>query len=184
MVVLAARSITTSAPSSSRPSPPLAHSMWFLQAGLIVNPCLINFDINSVTSVGGTEGGTNEIGTSLSAGGFSNIFSTPQYQSSAVAGYLAHQGSQYNGKYNSKGRGFPDISAFARNYLIYQNGALGGADGTSAATPLWASVIALINDRRIAKGKRPLGFLNPWLYSSTVKAALKDITSGEFLLAL
>ena len=35
-----------------------------------------------------------------------------------------------------------------------------------------------LNDRLIAAGKSPLGFLNPFLYS-TGKSALNDITSGS-----
>lgn len=50
--------------------------------------------------------------------------------------------------------------------------------GTSASSPTFASVIALINDELIAAGKSPLGFLNPWLYS-TASDALNDITEGD-----
>ena len=33
--------------------------------------------------------------------------------------------------------------------------------GTSASTPVVASMITLINDARITAGKNPVGFLNP-----------------------
>ena len=36
--------------------------------------------------------------------------------------------------------------------------------GTSCASPIFASYIALVNDRLIANGKPVLGFLNPILY--------------------
>jgi len=36
----------------------------------------------------------------------------------------------------------------------------------------------LLNDRLIAAGKSPLGFLNPFLYS-TGASALNDITTGD-----
>jgi tripeptidyl-peptidase-1 len=36
---------------------------------------------------------------------------------------------------------------------------------------------ALLNDQLLTAGKKPLGFLNPWLYS-TAASALNDITSG------
>ena len=39
-------------------------------------------------------------------------------------------------------------------------------------------MISLLNDIRTAKGLRPLGFLNPWLYSGGF-AGLNDITSGS-----
>lgn len=51
--------------------------------------------------------------------------------------------------------------------------------GTSAVAPLWAGLIALINQQR---GK-PLGYLNSILYQHysqiTQAAALRDVTSGN-----
>lgn len=49
--------------------------------------------------------------------------------------------------------------------------------GTSAATPIFGSIIALLSDARLRAGKPVLGFLNPWIYSSGYKA-LRDITAG------
>ncbi|KAF7981545.1 hypothetical protein HWV62_33141 [Athelia sp. TMB] len=49
--------------------------------------------------------------------------------------------------------------------------------GTSASTPAAAAVISLLNDYLISKGKPPLGFLNPFLYSKG-HSGFKDITSG------
>ncbi len=49
--------------------------------------------------------------------------------------------------------------------------------GTSAAAPVFASVIALLNDARFRAGKEPLGFLNPWLYAIGY-IGLTDITGG------
>lgn len=49
--------------------------------------------------------------------------------------------------------------------------------GTSAACPIVASVISLVNDDRIASGKRPLGWLNPLLYQHP--EAFNDIISGR-----
>lgn len=50
--------------------------------------------------------------------------------------------------------------------------------GTSAASPTFAGVIALLNDYLISQGKPPLGFLNPFLYSKGV-SGLNDITRGN-----
>jgi tripeptidyl-peptidase I len=50
--------------------------------------------------------------------------------------------------------------------------------GTSASSPTFAAVIALVNDALIAAGKPPLGFLNPWLYSGGYKS-LTDVTEGS-----
>jgi subtilase family serine protease len=52
--------------------------------------------------------------------------------------------------------------------------------GTSCSTPVFASVISLLNDRLIGAGKPVLGFLNPFLYS-TGASALHDITTGSNL---
>lgn len=50
--------------------------------------------------------------------------------------------------------------------------------GTSASSPAFAGFIALLNDARISTNKRPLGFLNPLLYTVGI-AGLNDITSGS-----
>lgn len=79
--------------------------------------------------------------------------------------------------YTPNGRGFPDIAAQAENVEIFNGGNAYLIGGTSCATPIFASTIALINDNLVAAGKSPLGFLNPWLYANT--GALNDITSGK-----
>ncbi|KAJ7135552.1 hypothetical protein C8R44DRAFT_609338, partial [Mycena epipterygia] len=50
--------------------------------------------------------------------------------------------------------------------------------GTSASSPTFAGIIALINDRLIAERKPTLGFLNPFLYSRASNA-FTDITIGH-----
>ena len=131
-----------------------------------------------MTSVGATTGISPESAADFSSGGFSNYFSQPSYQSSAVSTYLTALGSKYSGKYNASGRGFPDVSTQGTSFEIVVDGSTEAVDGTSCASPTFASVIALVNDRLIAAGKSPLGFLNPFLYS-TGKSALTDITSGS-----
>ncbi|KAF8575000.1 family S53 protease [Ramaria rubella] len=131
-----------------------------------------------VTSVGST---TNvpEIGGFFTTGGFSNYFPTPQYQASAVSSYLSSLGSANSGRFNRTGRGFPDVSLQGLFYEIVVNGVTGTINGTSCSSPAFAAVVALLNDRLITAGKSPLGFLNPFLYSATGKAALNDITTGS-----
>ena len=58
------------------------------------------------------------------------------------------------------------------------NGRVNTVDGTSAACPTTAGVLALVNDVLVATGKPVLGFLNPWLYTKDY-AAFNDILSGE-----
>jgi hypothetical protein len=59
------------------------------------------------------------------------------------------------------------------------NGSIIHVDGTSASTPTAASIFALVNDARIAKGKKRLGFLNPTLYSSKISSTFTDIIIGN-----
>jgi tripeptidyl-peptidase I len=58
------------------------------------------------------------------------------------------------------------------------NGSVRTVGGTSASSPTFAAVISLVNDALLAKGKKPLGFLNPWIYGGAYKA-LTDVTIGS-----
>ncbi|OBZ67228.1 Tripeptidyl-peptidase sed3 [Grifola frondosa] len=131
-----------------------------------------------ITSVGSTSGINPETAAPFSSGGFSNYFGTPSYQSDAVSAYLSALGTTNAGLFNQSGRAFPDVSAQGVDFEIVVDGGLLEVDGTSCSSPTFAAVIALVNDRLIAAGKSPLGFLNPFLYSNGV-AALNDITSGS-----
>ena len=84
----------------------------------------------------------------------------------------------YYGDYDSAGRAYPDVAAIGQNVEIMLEGQATAVSGTSASSPIFASIIALLNDQLIAKGKSPLGFLNPFLYS-TGASAFTDITSGS-----
>ena len=63
------------------------------------------------------------------------------------------------------------------SYAIAYFGQLYGNGGTSAAAPVVAAIIALLNDARLRAGKRALGFINPLLYLIG-SSALNDIVSG------
>ncbi|KAI9066614.1 family S53 protease [Trametes sanguinea] len=131
-----------------------------------------------VTSVGATTGFAPEVGATLTTGGFSTYFQTPQYQNTSVQAYLSKLGSEYAGKFNSTGRGFPDVSTQGVKVEYFWQGAEWLFTGTSVSSPVFASIIALLNDELITAGKPPLGFLNPWLYS-TAASAFTDITAGN-----
>ncbi|KAF8261122.1 peptidase S8/S53 domain-containing protein [Lactarius quietus] len=130
-----------------------------------------------VTSVGGTKENP-EVAAPLSGGGFSRYFVREPYQNDAVDGFFHKLGSQYEGMYNPFGRAIPDISAQALNYEVMFDLEPTLFHGTSCATPTVAGIISLLNDYRISKGKKPLGWLNPWLYGSG-RAGFYDITSGS-----
>ena len=130
-----------------------------------------------MTSVGSTQGNP-EVAASFSAGGFSNLFTQPSYQSAAVSEYIKAIGDTNKGLFNASGRAYPDVSTQGVNFLVQVAGQAQSVQGTSASAPTFASIIALLNDRRIGAGKSPLGFLNPLLYSNPT-AALNDVTSGS-----
>ncbi|KAF2227549.1 tripeptidyl-peptidase sed4 [Elsinoe ampelina] len=123
-------------------------------------------------------GATNEYGVAhYSSGGFSNYFPRPKWQEGQVKGYLASLNGSHTGWYNKTGRGIPDVSLFGSDYLTYGGGYAYQQKGTSASTPVFAAMIALLNDKRLREGKPVLGFLNPLLYRN--KQVWRDVTEGE-----
>ncbi|KAH9024936.1 subtilisin-like protein [Lactarius pseudohatsudake] len=133
-----------------------------------------------ITSVGGTTQSNPEVAAELSGGGFSNYFGRPAYQNVVVPAFLQSLGSQYNDMYNPGGRGVPDVSAQALKCVLVIHSAGARGSGTSCSTPTVAGIISLLNDFLISEGKSPLGFLNPWLYSTERgMSGLNDITSGS-----
>ncbi|GCC24782.1 hypothetical protein chiPu_0003184 [Chiloscyllium punctatum] len=84
--------------------------------------------------------------------------------------------------YNVSGRAYPDVAALSDNYWIVSNLIpIPWISGTSASTPVFSGILALINDRRFQKGLPALGFVNPLLYSLQEKGitgAFFDVTTG------
>jgi kumamolisin len=121
---------------------------------------------------------TNEVvwnsgaGNGASGGGVSEKFPLPAYQANAKVPVSVNP-SRF------KGRGVPDVSGDAdpaTGYQIYVDGRSGVFGGTSAVAPLWAALIALVNQ---ATGKSA-GRINDRIYAaSTGSQALQDITSGN-----
>ncbi|KAK7957178.1 uncharacterized protein PG986_006400 [Apiospora aurea] len=117
-------------------------------------------------------------GAYTSGGGFSNYFEAPKYQKQVTEAYVKSLNGTFDGLYNKKGRGYPDISAQGMYFAYFYNGTEGTISGTSASCPLTGGIISLLNDARIASGMPPMGFLNPWIYSVGRKG-VNDITSGS-----
>ncbi|KAI0740355.1 family S53 protease-like protein [Earliella scabrosa] len=130
-----------------------------------------------VTSVGGTTGINPEVAVPFSSGGFSKFFPRPSYQDAAVQAYVEGLNGTYQGLYNETGRAFPDVSAQGANFVINLRGEFMTINGTSASAPTFASIVALLNNERLAAGQPALGFLNPLLYSNT--SVFNDIVSGS-----
>ncbi|KAJ7176048.1 family S53 protease-like protein [Mycena crocata] len=131
-----------------------------------------------LTSVGSTQGFGPEKAINFTGGGFSNFFPAPSYQTDTVASFLKTLPSDFAGTFNKTGRGYPDVALQGWNFEIVAGGTPDLVGGTSASSPTFAGMIALINDRLIAAGKPVLGFLNPFLYS-TASGTFTDITIGH-----
>ena len=65
----------------------------------------------------------------------------------------------------------------ASNVIIVNDGFSMPVAGTSCASPIFAGMIALLNDIRLEAGKPVLGFLNPLLYANP--DIFNDITEGS-----
>ena len=104
-----------------------------------------------------------------SGGGFSTYYPRPSWQGRAVPGYFRYvMGTKLQPieGYNSSGRGYPDISLAGSSYQVFLGGRQYSISGTSAATPVVAGMISLVNAARIAEGKNTLGWINPTLYAN------------------
>jgi uncharacterized repeat protein (TIGR03803 family) len=141
-------------------------------------------DDPNVTVVGGTLLATSgaegpwsaETAWSGSSGGSSTIFPIPTWQQG-----LSNPANQGSPAF----RNIPDVAGVAgvSIWLIADDGQQGVVGGTSAASPLWAGIAAMANQRAAAQGLPPIGFINPKLYdigrSADYAAAFHDITSGN-----
>ena len=135
-----------------------------------------------VTGVGGSEGGSTtspESAWSGSAGGFSDRWARPAFQTDAVAAYLKEAASTLPAAthWNQTGtRGFPDVAAQATNFIVINGGFAEPVAGTSCASPTFTGILSLLNDVRLSAGKATLGFVNPFFYQNA--AAFNDVTTG------
>jgi kumamolisin len=124
----------------------------------------------SGTSIHG-EQAWNELSANEGAtgGGVSKVFALPNYQQSAKVPPAPN---------GFVGRGVPDVAASAdpeSGYNVIVDGQPSVIGGTSAVAPLWAGLLARINQ---ALGKN-VGYVNPLLYSTSAEATFHDITSGN-----
>ncbi len=103
-------------------------------------------------------------------GGISDVFPLPSWQSGANVPPSANPN-------HNVGRGVPDVAGDAdptTGYVTLVDGQPDVIGGTSAVAPLWAGLVALINE---SLGK-PAGFINPLLYQNP-KGDFNSITSGN-----
>jgi len=96
-------------------------------------------------------------------GGYSTYFASPDWQARAVLNF---------------GRGIPDVVCNAdpgTGYEILVDGQQMVVGGTSAAVPMWAGLIALLNQKLQAR----IGHINPSLYEADQAVCFRDISSGN-----
>jgi kumamolisin len=109
-------------------------------------------------------------GSGATGGGISRQFAMPSYQANAKV--------PVNVDTQAAGRGVPDVCGDAdpqTGYVIRVDGAEETIGGTSAVAPLWAGLIARLDEQIGA----PLGFVQPVLYPLLGSGSFHDITSGE-----
>jgi subtilase family serine protease len=140
-----------------------------------------------VTSVGGTDLETSSAGGPWSSetawsdggGGISpDGYPIPSWQVATASGCSACSNAYRNG---------PDVSANSNfSFYVCADQTTCTANhwgGTSFATPMWAGYLALVNQQAVANENKPLGFINPALYtiglSSSYDTDFHDVTSGS-----
>ena len=114
-----------------------------------------------------------------SGGGISSFFPAPAWQ-------IGLPGLAFASNSNYSPRGVPDV-AFAASaaffpYMILWNGQLTAIGGTSAATPVFAGIVALLNQHELAIGQQErLGNINPALYgmAQVTPKVFHDVTAGN-----
>ncbi len=103
-----------------------------------------------------------------SGGGVSAVFALPSWQANANVPAAPT---------SAGGRGVPDVAGDASpesGYNVSFDGQSEVVGGTSAVAPLWAALIALLNQQRGSN----IGFLNPTLYQGA-ENGFNDITQGN-----
>jgi kumamolisin len=108
-------------------------------------------------------------GEGATGGGVSRVFPLPSFQAST------HVPPSPAG---IPGRGVPDVAGDAdpsSGYAVTVDGASDVVGGTSAVAPLWAALVARMNQ---ALGTS-VGYANPVLYAPGAVATFHDITTGD-----
>ena len=118
-----------------------------------------------------------------SGGGVSSVFARPSWQTDG--GTIL----------KNSNRCVPDVSGFASAIIppfptpspsdgnsggfFVMNGLLAAGGETSLSAPVWAGIVALLNQARANAGESPIGLLGPVLYPLHGTTALNDMTVGS-----
>jgi kumamolisin len=109
-----------------------------------------------------------------SGGGNSTFFKQPSWQNAVGV----------RNRYSRGVRQLPDVSAAAYGLAVYFNGQWGAVGGTSAAAPIWAAGLALVNEGLLKQG-HAFGY-GPQLFYQVANAgngarSYYDVTRGNNL---
>jgi kumamolisin len=109
-----------------------------------------------------------------SGGGNSSIFKQPSWQNAAGV----------RNRYSRGDRQLPDVAAAAYGLAVYFNGQWGAVGGTSAAAPIWAAGLALVNEG-LLRQVRTFGYGPQIFYlvadTSNGAQSYYDVTRGNNL---
>jgi kumamolisin len=135
--------------------------------------CIDGVDARGVHESAWNQGVADEEYDSFGAtgGGISSVFAVPAWQSHLDLPPSANAGSK-------PGRGVPDVAGDAdpaSGYSIRVDGQTLVMGGTSAVAPLWAGLIAVVNQ----KCSKPLGYANPWLYAHSTSGIFREVVQGD-----
>jgi kumamolisin len=131
------------------------------------------------STISGNDSATNNM--EMASGGGVSGFARPSWQAGGGSALAANPGQRL----------VPDVSALSMGTtlstspagttyaVICYQGMIEGCYGTSLATPIWAGIIAMVNQGRAANGLGPVGPLGPALYPLAGTSAFTDITSGS-----
>jgi uncharacterized repeat protein (TIGR01451 family) len=119
--------------------------------------------------------GWNPDGYAGTSGGVSTDVAIPSFQ--LGFNMVTNHGS-------TTSRNVPDVALTADNVFVVSDGGNQGIfGGTSAATPLWAGFMALVNQQAIGNGRPPIGFLAPTVYAlaktTNYLTCFHDVVTGS-----
>ncbi len=129
----------------------------------------------TVLTTGPTGAWASESGWQFGGGGYSGSYTMPSWQRGISM--VANRGS-------TTMRNVPDVACIADEiWIVADNGLHGVIGGTSAAAPLWAGYMALVNQQAQAAGQPSVGFINPALYAlgqgSSYASLFHDVVTGN-----
>lgn len=160
----------------------------------VSNPLTVSYPASdpSVTGVGGTTTTFNVdwIATSETAWSqMGSVATNPLASGGGISDYFTRPSWQVgSGVPSGTMRCVPDVAAMAEanppagggtGGFVVRNGQETSFVGTSLSTPIWAGVVAMINQFRASAGIPNIGLLNRWTYSLIGTNALNDTTIGN-----